>query len=852
MIRYSFRSIKKNKKASSLFILALSTIFIAVPLSLSTIQQMNASIEQNIEEHARGTFDLLIRPEGSQTNVEQQLNLVEENYLSFNKGGIPLAEWESIRNLETVEVAAPVASIGYFTGQNNSIEFAPSLSSMYVEGSMTTTDGVHDYLLAEDQNQFHEGMFLLEQDSFDLSSVQSSEIDGVEMEIEPEDVLDSLNGPFPGSRASYQIPAAYYSLFAIDRAEEEKLTGLDLSAFDNPLDESLTFPHTGEIMAGDNYAESVDRFIPIVHLDSGGAPLTFHLTVDTLNDWSSEDTIALKDRIGLPKDEPFYFAENEEVLEELFEELQQYRTDSETIEIDLSKYTLPFKQMQPVFNEKGEEDQQIGGYDNIDASGKYYTTKPVAYKVADERLEIEVVDNIEGIPTYRELEEHGEEVDMFQAERGEFLFIPVGSYSVDTHEDMLASSPLGIYMQSPVTTTDGTIVTETTKPGSFVASPAHGLITLDEAEYFKGEAPIDAIRVRIAGVEGYTEEARIDIEEAAVQIHELGAFQIDMIAGSSPHPMTMDVEGIGEVTQAWTGLGAAVSISEEWSMAQLIMTSLFILSSIGYIINRFIFRQRTREDEKQLLKDLGWTSSHLRRFYLLENLLLASISVLIAAGAIFILFQTQLVEGNAYVYLVVMLAVTVGLMFLQTIWMNRKRNKLSGLKGDRMWFRNLYYYKGLIGVAVLQLVFVTSVTLFVASSLSATMAATSITNLGVFINDHLFMSLIIMITAALILAVITVIETTSAFLIIRKEEWNTLRDIGWKRQDVYRLCMKESSVWTVTSILLGVLVSLLFIVNMYGFSSWMFLGALTGCAFLLIGVLASAHIIIHSHLRSYS
>lgn len=166
MIRYSFLSVRNHFRHSLLFIIALVAIFLAIPLSLSTLMEMNATIEADIREHGRGSYDLLIRPADSQANVEQELNLVEENYVSFNEGGISLDEWEEIKTIEGIEIAAPVASLGYFTGQHTSIEFANQANeNVMVNGYFSMSDGINQYQFANNEDP----TFILEQEGFNFN-----------------------------------------------------------------------------------------------------------------------------------------------------------------------------------------------------------------------------------------------------------------------------------------------------------------------------------------------------------------------------------------------------------------------------------------------------------------------------------------------------------------------------------------------------------------------------------------------------------------------------------------------------------------------------------------------------------
>jgi hypothetical protein len=61
----------------------------------------------------RSAYDILVRPKGSTTQLEHSRGLVRPNYLSGIFGGISLRQYRIIEHLPGVEVAAPIAMIGY-------------------------------------------------------------------------------------------------------------------------------------------------------------------------------------------------------------------------------------------------------------------------------------------------------------------------------------------------------------------------------------------------------------------------------------------------------------------------------------------------------------------------------------------------------------------------------------------------------------------------------------------------------------------------------------------------------------------------------------------------------------------
>jgi putative ABC transport system permease protein len=79
-------------------------------------------VRGKIAHNFRGSYDILVRPRGTETPIERSERLVRDNYLSGIFGGITVAQYHQIARTPGVGVAAPIAMIGYVL-QPVSIEF---------------------------------------------------------------------------------------------------------------------------------------------------------------------------------------------------------------------------------------------------------------------------------------------------------------------------------------------------------------------------------------------------------------------------------------------------------------------------------------------------------------------------------------------------------------------------------------------------------------------------------------------------------------------------------------------------------------------------------------------------------
>ena len=57
-------------------------------------------------------YDILVRPKGARTAVENQTGTVQPDFLSGIYGGITMAQYHKIQQIPGVQVAAPIAMVG--------------------------------------------------------------------------------------------------------------------------------------------------------------------------------------------------------------------------------------------------------------------------------------------------------------------------------------------------------------------------------------------------------------------------------------------------------------------------------------------------------------------------------------------------------------------------------------------------------------------------------------------------------------------------------------------------------------------------------------------------------------------
>ncbi|GAA3756551.1 hypothetical protein GCM10022225_47090 [Plantactinospora mayteni] len=113
MFRFIWRQLRGRVGRSTALLtgMLVATTGFVVLTGATTTSQLRLS--ERVERETRAAYDILVRPKGSRTGLEAERGLVRPNYLSGLFGGISQAEYAQVSAIPGVEIAAPVAMVGY-------------------------------------------------------------------------------------------------------------------------------------------------------------------------------------------------------------------------------------------------------------------------------------------------------------------------------------------------------------------------------------------------------------------------------------------------------------------------------------------------------------------------------------------------------------------------------------------------------------------------------------------------------------------------------------------------------------------------------------------------------------------
>ncbi|WP_029191080.1 ABC transporter permease [Ornithinibacillus scapharcae] len=773
----------------------LIIIISTVSYTFSSLSTANEQVERDITNFSRGSYDILIRPPEARTELEKQLNVIEENYLGVGNGGITIGEWEGIKSHPQVEIAAPIASIGLFTAIERTWMIERKENLKYYEVEYYTSDGVNSYKYDEDAYMYDFSPSIRYPSSFEVA-----------------------NNFFSEDIAAFYFPTSYHQVVAVDVEEEGKLTNYDLSLLEEQVESKWI------------YSVDQDVAIPIVSLKGVPVPNTIHLTLDNLEvatesevmDWNSH----------FINDNPLqavhqYPEEYHKVIDEYVSRKRKH--NEEKFVFKPEDGPSPFEHLHLYVDDNGKLAPDDGTGENMlgGSSIKFsqnigYQLNPVLYEIIDAtNLAVKQIgkDNAYHVPLYRDIQE----VEFFELDEARepinrddaFEFYNVGFFSIKENTEELASAPLGIYgSDMPYLKSEPTIkLHPSAVPGSFVTTPAHGLISLKWAEKIKGNAPIDAIRVKVSGITGYDKKAAELIEELANEWKDKG-YTVDIVAGASLHDITVDVEGIGKVVQPFTTLGASGTVVLSWNLLQVVLTIFYGLIAITFVTFTFFNLLSDRKSDELLLGKLGWSEKLIRKSRYNEWCWLLGLPIFITLVGYTVF---GMVEGN-WGYLLLAGSFS-GVLILLFVWadllVRRNSKQLNGQKFT-ITLQNIWFYRNSLLASCIQLLLITILTCFLPFFLIQNVERTTQTRLGSYIHGEIEGLFIVITVLLYVLSIVTVYQSLRRMWIKRLSEIQLFLYLGWGKKAIRNYFVKEVLLWAGITIFIGWLISLLISVMFMG------------------------------------
>lgn len=679
------RGDRARSVATLLAIFAAVTSFVVLTGHAST---QRLEVTRTAEENYRASYDILVRPTGSTLGLEASEGLVRTNFLSGQYGGITVDQVEQVRALPGVEIAAPIAMVGYYyqtlpitqqiadllpQGERGLVRYRTEITAR--NGTATTSGPAGYYYrtatewepvpttwsgdewpdthlekLGEEELNPCAGMMAASQlfrggsihDEFEPLSPLDPEVlwefqchSDVPFRNEQGELDDGPHLPIPlRVRVGYPMLVA-----AIDPAAEAALVGLDEAVFEGrylttedtdasavPSEEGIGKPwRTPALLAG---AQEVDYQVRIVieELDESVALQIGRTGERTAN----REIIQSATPIRTVFDQTYEAAD---LYAEKFA-AQEVGTFLDDVVFDSADYVpgLDAMDSRPVTSALWRPgDVTYIGADPLRAQTREIPPRVWRAPYFSSNWGNELVPLTVGDTSYREITAYTQGRVFGGSEEGsEIGFDIVGKYDPEqlTKFSELSELPLETYWSAKVVGGDeasraalgNTEMLSDLNIGGYLQQAPAILIPMKSLDIvgsrsfidMPDEAPVSAIRVRVADVTGMDERSREQIRQVAEQINELTGLDVDITIGSSPirQHVVLPATDYGSpellLAEPWAKKGTAVALVEAVDAKSAILFLLILLSSGLTVAVSAAAAVQARRQELGILSAVGW------------------------------------------------------------------------------------------------------------------------------------------------------------------------------------------------------------------------------------------------------
>ncbi|PAV29716.1 hypothetical protein CIL05_10110 [Virgibacillus profundi] len=831
MIRFIWQNWWRRKERFLLLIVGAFIVSAGLTYLIGLSETNKGTVVDNLQQRWSASYDIVVRPDGTRSFTEEK-KLLEPNYLSGLSGGISLEQYEAIKDIPGIEVAAPIAMIGYADYEVNFGYADLPEDGIYRRIMETTVDNGIDK----------------ETDAYNYYFVS--------------DVWDNMNmGTEYGVGSPHpDLTVHSYALLAgIDPEQEAKLVGLDEAII--PLGTSRYFNESdGYYFNGINGGH---HEFPIIVNQQTFVDKVESITFERLNIPINQENVYEVMETVKEKGGGEYLDSIEGEVVETFtytgeEAFREFINEKTGVDWETGEAL-------PIDNDKseGESKEIVGNSGEDNVTGMVYKPSPLEYQEIASPYEdrwpytyqvISFQNGEDTVALYRNQESYREPVLIEE----EFINFPrinpswIGFYDASElaiSKDPTTELPMETYRPATaefVMDAEGNPVNPPKQlkpigdPNNFLTEPPGMLTTIEAAEKILGDKPISAIRIKVAGVTDLSDESQAILEQVASEIENKTGLITDITLGSSPQLALTYVSGlngdndIGWLQQPWVNIGSSISIFKETKIGFSGVVASVIAIAIVYVWASGIVNLLARRKEFAVLLSIGWRPSQLSRLLFLESSIIG----------IFVAFISWIMLGFVYVssdatisfdrflwtglfgLIVYILGSVIPIILIRNIspYEAMRTGEISGTskrmfqaKGiNRMAFNHFIGKWKRSFLSVISIALPTSllaVFLYITFRLRGIMY-TSL--LGEYVALEIGPQHYVAIIISLIIAILTTAEIMWQNVSERREEISLLQAIGWKRWSIRRLILAEGIFSGLVAAVIGLTIAFLMMWGLYG------------------------------------
>ncbi len=795
-----------------------------------------------VSAHFRTAYDILIRPAGSRTALENSTGTVQPNFLSGIYGGITLAQYRQIGKIPGVQVAAPIAMVGYAfeSGANIFVPLPPGAAAgkgrqLY---RYTTT-----WVSAGGSSRVTEPASYIYLTPNRLGYVGQT---GASVEVLPDGTRVPVC-PELGNAASPFAPAAQSGSSCFSRINGEGMPGprgderyvdpFSVVGWSFPLLIAAIDPVAEAKLDGLNAAVTSGHYLSERSgprtISTGGITVTTFPVLAAASSGIGEYAVTRMQKLATPAGPPSL-------------NLAGMRRESiapgKTVQVARTTPQQAYRQLLAGMSPSSKDFPAVFGYWSVGPTryrrGKDGSLTPV---MVHNPLSVwsgngggvlgAPMDNADN--QYRALRGHqlsgqldGQVIDEVPAPRLTGVFDPGRIEAFDP----LTRVPLGGYeptIAAPASAASraalgGSDLLPTQNLGGYVSQPVQLVTTLSSLPALENfnfsavsnaGAPISVIRVRVAGVTGANAVSRERVKEVAQQIALSTGLDVDIVAGSSLVPTTISLPAgkYGQpqlqLTENWVKKGVALAILTAIDKKSVVLFVLILLVCALFVANSATAAVRGRRRELGILACLGWTRPRLFATVLGE---LAAIGLTAGiAGALISVplasaLHLHVSPGRAALAIPVAMALAAAAGAVPA-WLASRADPVASVRPQVLAVGRGHQVRGITSLALVNVLRTPGRTLVGALSLATGVAALTLltavtlafrgTVVGSLLGDAVAVQVrgvdYVAVTATVALGVLAVADVLFLNIRERAAELAAIRASGWPESALGRLVISE-------------------------------------------------------------
>ncbi|MGH3284816.1 MAG: FtsX-like permease family protein, partial [Streptosporangiaceae bacterium] len=806
-----------------------------------------------VSAHFQPAYDILVRPAGARTSLESATGTVQPDFLSGSYGGITMAQWHQIQQVAGVQVAAPIAMVGYALMDADFPVWLPAadvagagrqlyrVNTTWVSANGATKIGEPASYVYVTPDRLH----------FSFNNGATSETLPGGSTVTPCPASGSAaanpfsfaaragswcwsrvdaDGTPPGTisypdlagRAGFGVAWQFPMLIAaVDPAAEAKLDGLN-----HALTSGQYLPENYDHEPASTGFAKGDAFPVLATADSGIG----ESAVTQVQELAAPAAPPVLDTTTMSRDST---AAGRTVLSTTMTARQAYQyllgALAPGLRTRLFNALSTYWAVGPVSYRRGSDGDLVPA-----AVGN-----PASVWESDQNFQIPPMDNADR--QYRTLREHAITPSLKSVPTldltGTFSQAKIQAF------DPLSQVPLGPYQPTAAAPANaasqealgGSDLLPSLNLGGLVTQPVQLITTLAalptlESSRYSGtarlaRAPISVIRVRVAGITGPNQASLNRIKTVADQIEIRTHLTVDIVAGSSPAPtaIALPSDRFGTpallISEDWVKKGVAITILNAVDHSSVVLFVLILVVCALFVANSAAAAVRGRRHELGVLAALGWTRPRLFVTVLGEVAVTGLIAGLLGAVASPPLAAALGLHASP-ARAVLAIPVAVGLAIVAgavPAWLAARADPVSAVRPPVLAVRRARHPSSITGLAAVNVlrtpgrtligalalaVGVTALTLLIAISMAFRGTAVG-TLLGNVVTVQVRGVDYIAVAATVALGVLAVADALLISITERASELATIRAFGWPEPALRRLVITEGALTGVAGSVLG-------------------------------------------------